>query len=150
MRYNYFNKEKIQDLYIHDCVTEGYHYDYYKKQVSFSCKSFWKGDPKEVHCIFNDVICCNMQSCKFWCTNGMNILGIYFEDDSEQIESFIQLQNKICQKRTFTYETPAYLKGEYVSYRNKVYLPLIMEFNSGDTLLIICESFDWFEKRLEV
>lgn len=94
-----------------------------------------------------------MQSARYW-GEGNCTLGIYFEDNSDVIEPFIQLQKKIWKERfdmgIYLYEIPLYLEGEYVSYKNKVYVPVTVEFNSGDTFLVICENFDWFEKRLEI
>ena len=63
INFNFDNKEKVKDLYIHDSEYVGFSYDYDQRKVFLSCDNAYL--KKIFHLKFNNVILCNMQSCEF-------------------------------------------------------------------------------------
>ena len=136
MRFDFRNKEKVNDLYIHDSTFEGYSYDYGKRQINLSCKNFFI--KKFFRFTFNNVIYSGLQSCTFW-GYGNRILVIYLEDDLPEMERLMEIQNA----------RPEIHAGSCLDDGTQ-YISVKFEINSGDTLLIICESMECEEEKLEV
>jgi hypothetical protein len=130
---DYNNKNEINNLRVHDSEFNGLCYNYKKRQISFSCKNSFFNEDFEF--IFNNVIFCSMQSCSFW-HGGNNILNIYLEENSAHMKQLIEIQNS---------DMDLY-DGSYLS-KGIIYLPIEMEINSGDKLLIICESINYSIKK---
>ena len=131
---NHNNKQEVDDMYIHDSKFTGYLYDYDKRQISFSCNNIFL--KKEFSFLFQNVILCEMQSCSFW-HGGDSILVISLVDNPPQLKQLMKVQS----------ENQELYRDSYLD-KGISYLSVQFEMNSGDTLLIICESFDWREEDL--
>lgn len=134
--FNYNNKEMIDELYIHDSVYEGFQYDYDERQVTLVCKNYYLN--KTYNFKFLNVIFCKLQSCCFWGCNGFYIHHMELKDDADDLENLMSIKDT----KPDWYEHSALDKG--IKY-------ICVEFliNSGDTLLIICESIDLTEIEFE-
>ncbi len=134
MKFDFKNKDKIENLYIHDSIFNGFYYDYEKRQIKFSCKNYFL--QKMFYFVFNNVILCNIQSCSFW-HGGNNILEIYLKSDNLQMEQLMKTQNS----------NQELYSGSYLD-KGIIYFSVEMQMNSGDTILIICEAIDVLEENL--
>lgn len=133
---NYANKHQIDKIYLHDSVFKGFHYNYYDRQILLTCTNSYLN--KIFDFKFNDVIYFKMQSCLFW-TYGYNIYDIYI---TEFPEEFIKQINEIKNTKPDFYENSQVGTGTE-------YIAIEIMINSGDTLLIICESVDFTETEFE-
>lgn len=132
MRIDHNNKQEVNDMYIHDSKFTGYLYDYDKRQISFSCNNIFL--KKKFSFLFQNVIFCEIQSCSFW-HGGDSILVISLVDNPPQLKQLMKIQS----------ENQELYKDSYLD-KEISYLSVQFEMNSGDILLIICESFDWREE----
>ena len=78
---------------------------------------------------FRSVICINMQSCRFW-AGGNNIQCMYVAND----DYITELQNKQNQNQEL-YSGSRLANGDS-------FIPVGMEINSGDELVICCEELE--------
>ena len=129
MKINSINKERIEDIYLHDSVYSGYTYDYSRRQIHLSCRNSWT--KKQHDFLFENVIYCSMQSCSFW-HGGNSMMGISLDEQPIQMAELISIQN----------EHKDLYKNSFLD-RGITYIALRIEINSGDTLLIICECIDY-------
>ena len=134
MKYNFENKNDLNDFYMHDSYFTGFSYDYENRQICFFCDNPYIN--KKFCFLFHNVILCNMQSCSFW-GDGDRILYVCLEEPSPMLNDLIEVQNG----------------GKNLSagsYLNKsiFFLPIVFQLNSGDVLHIICESVDIEERPL--
>ena len=136
MRIDFTNRKEIDKLYIHDSFFEGYVYNYYKRQINFSCNNSYL--KKKFIFTFNNVIFSSMQSCLFW-LGGNSILVVYLDENNDELKHLIEIQNS----------KPDLYDGSCLS-ESTDYLPVVFEINSGDVLLIICESLDIIEEEFNV
>ena len=79
-----------------------------------------------------------MQSCLFW-KGGDSILVVYLDENNDELKHLIEIQNS----------KPDLYDGSCLS-ESTDYLPVVFEINSGDVLLIICESLDIIEEEFNV
>ena len=136
MRFDFRNKEKVDDLYIHDSDFEGYCYDYDERKITLSCRNLFL--KKIFHFTFDNVIYCGLQSCTFW-HGGNSIYAVHLEDDLPEMERLMEIQNA----------RPELHASSRINDGTQ-YIPVKFIINSGDTLLIICESMECEEEKLEV
>lgn len=137
MIFNYSNRYEINDLYVHDSLFKGYSYDYQKRQITFSCENHYL--KKSFNFEFSNVIFSKLQSCCFW---GANCFYIYDIELKENTDDFKQLMNIKNIK-------PDWFKHSYLDKNNIKYITVEILLNSGDTLLIICESVNLTEALFE-
>lgn len=132
----YRNKQLIDNLNIHDSLFDGFNYNYSEHQISISCTNNYLN--KIFSFKFCNVIYCKMQSCLFW-GPGYNIYDIY---NTKFPEEFIKQIDETKNKKPEWYSKSAV--GNEIEY-------IAVEFaiNSGDTLLIICESIDLTEVKIK-
>ena len=135
MRFTYENRKEIEKQYIHDSEFTGFEYDYDKREIRLFCDNYYQNERNRL--FFRNVIFCEMQSCEFW-GMGNAINGIWVEENTEQIKSLMEKfeeskqPDDICRLVDGT-----------------KYLEIGMLLNSGDTMLIICESLYWEQEALE-
>lgn len=135
MRFTYQNRKEIDNQYIHDSQFMGFEYDYDKREIRIFCDNYYVH--KRNRLFFRNVIFLEMQSCEFW-GMGNSILEIWAEENTEQIKSLMEKfeeskqPDDICRLVDGT-----------------KYLEIGMLLNSGDTMLIICESLYWEQESLE-
>ena len=132
MKINFENKNELNKLYIHDSEFFGYCYNYSKRQISFLCDDLYYR--KRTQLIFSNVILSNLQSCSFW-HSGSSILYVNLEENPSQLQELMEIQK----------EKQDIYEGSYLD-RGIKYLPIVFQLNSGDTLLIICETMEWTEE----
>lgn len=129
MHYNFKNQQLINNLYLHDFVFTGFSYDYYAKEVMFSCRKI----KKAYNFIFHNVLEINMQSGFFW--GEINrIYDIVLGDCTDEIKKLTEIHSS---QGMGTKTTSINLNHSYIS----VEFPIL----SGDVLKIICESMDCLE-----
>lgn len=126
MKINSDNKEMINNIDIHDNIFVGCNYSY-KNRILFLIVNNFRND---YNIIFNNCIFYSMQSCDFW-HGGNNILGINIVEESKEMNELLEIQN--------TY--PGLYEGSFLD-RGITYLSVEIEVNSGDKMLIICESIE--------
>lgn len=125
------NREKVDELYIHDSEFAGFSYDYDKRVVYLNCDNYYL--KKRFKFVFHNVIWCGMQSCLFW-GGGNSILDIHLEEPCAKMEELYTMSEKM---------RPPFHVNRSISY-----LPVGFLINSGDTLLIICEAMKMTENDL--
>ena len=123
------NKKDIEKINVHDSVFSGYVYDYDNKQIRFSCSNNYPLNQCFNFCFYN-VIFVEVQGCSFW-HGGNNILGIFIEETSAQLDQLYQLQK--AKKDLYA--------GSYLD-KGITYITVEIQLNSGDTILIICEKIE--------
>lgn len=129
MKFNYKNREKLNEQYIHDSCFKGYQYDYDTRKINLSCID--RFHDRKIELIFYNVIFSELQSCDFWIPGLNSIYDIWYEDESVQMK---QLINNIDSK-----ESNRLTEGiEYIQVK--------MQITSGDTFFIICEEIEWKEE----
>ena len=140
MEFTYENRKEIEKQYIHDSKFTGFEYDYDKREIRLFCDYyFWDNyHPNERNRLFfRNVIFCEMQSCEFW-GMGNSILEIWVEENTEQIQ---ELMKKFEESKQ---------PGDICRLVDGTkYLEIGLLLNSGDTMLIICESLCWEKESLD-
>ena len=135
MLYNHNNKEEFDKIYLHDAIFKGFNYDYDKREIVFSCKHYYAN--KIYNFKFYNVIYSKLQSCYFW-GGGNNVYDIYC---TETPNEFVQLIHDIQSNEPQNFEY-SYLD------RGITYIAVEIMINSGDALLIMCESVEVSENEL--
>lgn len=133
--FNFRNKEKVDELYIHDSDYVGFSYDYDKRKVFLTCDNAYL--KKRFYFEFNNVILCNMQSCGFW-GGGNSIYSIWLEQSCPAFEELMDIQDENKESYAMSYLD---MGIDYLSIKCQI--------NSGDVLLVICESLDFTEEIYE-
>ncbi|MBQ4284168.1 MAG: hypothetical protein IJB96_09605 [Lachnospira sp.] len=131
---NFQNKDKASEIYVHDSVFDGYVYDYSKRQMVMTCENYYL--KKTFSFTFKNVIFSSMQSCLFW-GSGYNILDISVEEGTKEKEYLMNMQ----------YQNTELYKGSFLDMGID-FIEIRFSINSGDDLLIICESFVYEEEEL--
>ena len=129
MHYNFNNQQKINDLYLHDYIFTGFSYDYYAKEVMFSCRKI----KKAYNFMFHNVLEINMQSGFFWGEID-RIYDIELGDCTDEIKRIVESHSG----QGVNTETESI---------NLIHNCICVKFPilSGDVLTIICESMDCLE-----
>ncbi len=146
MLYNYENKDEFDKIYLHDAVFEGFNYDYDKREISFSCKQKinFSGNRYRINNVnkiynfrFQNVIYSKLQSCYFW-GGGNSVDCIYcteVPDDFTKLIKYVKDNEPHC------------FNLSYVD-RGINYMAIELSINSGDVLIIMCESVEVSETDL--
>ncbi len=129
MYYNFKNQQAINDLHLHDFIFTGFSYDYYAKEVMFSCRKM----KKVYNFIFHNVLEINMQSGFFWGEID-RIYDIVLGDCADEIKRLTEMHSS---QGKGTKITSINLNCDFISVK----FPIL----SGDVLTIICESMDCLE-----
>ena len=127
MVYSFDNKNDINKIRIQDCAFYGFEYKQKKSEVEIYCKI--EMIKKEITIRFSDVICIYMQACRFW-AGGNSIQCMYVADDTYITE----LQSRQNQNQEL-------YSGSRLAHGDR-FIPVGMEINSGDELVICCEKFE--------
>ncbi len=140
MEFTYENRKEIEKQYIHDSEFTGFEYDYDKREIRIFCDYYFLDNyhPNERNRLFfRNVIFCEMQSREFW-GMGNAINGIWVEENTEQIQ---ELMKKFEESKQ---------PGDICRLVDGTkYLEIGLLLNSGDTMLIICESLCWEKESLD-
>lgn len=131
MVYSFYNQDDIRGIKIHDCAFYGFEYRQKESEVEVRCKD--EMAQEDIVIVFRNVIGIHMQSCRFW-AGGNQIQCMYVADDSYISE----LQSKQNQNPE--------LYSESRLAEGKRFIPVGMEINSGDELVICCEEFEILRK----
>lgn len=134
MKINWENRKNLDELYIHDSIVECMEYDYNNRTIRFICSNVYL--KKIFDFTFKNVIFCNIQSCNFW-GEGKHILVVYLEENEEQLEKLMGIQNS---------NPRDYFGSQLV--RDIKYIQIGIDFNSGDQILIGCESVIYLEEDI--
>lgn len=127
MVYSFDNKDDINKIKIHGCAFYGFEYKQKKSEVEIYCEN--EMTKEEIIIRFRSVICIYMQSCRFW-AGGNNIQCMYVAND----DYITELQNKQNQNQEL-YSGSRLANGDR-------FIPVGMEINSGDELVICCEELE--------
>lgn len=128
MNFSWSNREKIDNLYIHDSEFIGYTYSYDTHQILLTCENYFL--KKVFYFTFNNVVYHNMQSCSFW-GPGNSILCVYLGDKSLH-DIFLPIARGAQNDPNPCWEFEKYIH-------------IVFEINSGDLLNIFCENVDFQE-----
>ena len=134
MEFKFENRYLLDNINIHDSEFSGYSYDYEKRKAFFSCRnSFMK---KAQTFSFQNVILVHLQSCSFW-HGGNAIAWMEISDRNEHLDVLLKYQQSNSEKfkDSFLDQGIPYFVVEFV-------------INSGDSLIIVCESVIYEEKEL--
>lgn len=135
MEFTYENRKEIEKQYIHDSEFTGFEYDYDKREIRIFCDNYYPNERNRL--FFKNVIFCEMQSCEFW-GMGNRILEIWAEENTKQIKDLMKKFEESKQP------------GDICRLVNGTkYLEIGLLLNSGDTMLIICESLCWEKESLD-
>ncbi len=135
MIYNYNNKEEFDKIYLHDSIFEGFNYNYDDREISFLCKHYYVN--KIYNFRFHNVIYSKLQSCFFW-GGGNCVYDIYCTETPDEFKKLIH----DVQTNKHIYFEHSYLD------RGINYVTIEIMINSGDSLIIICESVEVLENDL--
>lgn len=136
MIFNHHNKKDFNKLYIHDSIYTGYNYDFDKKEINLTCNNHYL---KKIFTFnFCNVIYSKLQSFGFWGSNGFYIFDVELEENNEELKQIIiNTQNS----------KPDWFKNSKLD-SNINYITIEFTINTGDKLLIICESVEVSESEL--
>lgn len=138
MHIDFSNKEKIKDIYIHDSIFEGFSYDYEKRQVELLCTNIHSCTKQKISFYFDNVIFFQMQSCYFF-GPGVNVYDIWLDEKPPELDKLMEIQNAKAELYDHSYLTGGI---QYLSIR--------LMINSGDELLVICESVEFTKSEPEI
>ena len=127
MVYSSDNKNDISKIKIQDFAFYGFEYKQKKSEVEIHCKN--EMIKKEITMRFSNVICIYMQSCRVW-AGGNSIQCMYVADDTY----ITKLQSKQNQNQEL-YSESRLAHGDR-------FIPVGMEINSGDELVICCKELE--------
>lgn len=121
------NKNEFEKFYLHDALFKGFSYDYSYSKIAFSMKYEWLH--KRYDFVFNNVVFFSTQSFQLW-DGGSNVYYAYIKDELPELEKMKDFggENNYSSLDTFN-KGVDYIGVEFI-------------LNSGDTILIICESVD--------
>lgn len=129
MYINHENVDLIEFPYVHDAIFDGFRYDYDSKKIYLSlCHPYLK---KTINCELNDVLFFEFQGCSFW--GGGN--AIYYASCYKEHDFLQRVQERV---RVETTEHPSWDNID----ENIHYIVFELIVNSGDVLLVACESVD--------
>lgn len=132
---NYSNRQELDKISLHDSLFEGFCYNYEKRQVTFTCKNY---HIKKVYTFeFCNVILCNMQSCCFW-GKGYNLYDMWLNEKPNELKNLMETQNS----------KPDLHMHSYLNKGIK-YISIEIMVNSGDKLIVICETINFLEKIIK-
>lgn len=131
MHIDFSNKDKINNINVHDSIFKGFIYDYDNRRIILECKYIDLNKAYSIKFSFNNVIMFFTQSCSFW-HGGNNIMDFYLKDNSIQMNELIKRQK----------ENSELYKCSYLDMGID-YLQIGILINSGDELLIAAESIDY-------
>jgi hypothetical protein len=125
---SYGNREALRSLSFSDSIFEGFSYKYDVDMLTFSCLNQY--DKKRFFFSFYQTILFNMQSCNLW-GSGNSIYDICYLDSASVIKQLQQIksnnQGNIDKSKLDTMAD---------------YLCISVCLNSGDELVIVCESVE--------
>lgn len=120
------NKEQFDIYHYHDAWFQGFNYDYANRRITFSMEDEWEYDHFDL--VFNNVIYFEAQSLSLW-GGGVNLYHAHVRDELPELDKLYALRDK----NDF---------GHSELDANIDFIGIELIVNSGDTLLIICESVD--------
>lgn len=133
VKFNWENRNEIDNIYIHDSIFKGYSYDYDKREIELYCEyKYAEEKTDEMKFIFHNVFMTQLQSCSLW-GNGLHVLGVYYDPDSFLLREAKQMIEEAKNK----------WGGQTYLDEKMEYLPIVFEMNSGDVLMIACEEFEY-------
>lgn len=131
---HYENQKALEEIYFHDCVYEGFAYDYPSREVRFDLVHRWMG--KRYSLCFRNVVALENQGCGFW-GGGNAVYHIWIDDDPAYFRRLENIQAE---------------NGENYRYsrldQGIRYISVIMQLNSGDELKLTCEAVEVAEQNL--
>lgn len=131
MRITYENRNIIEQMQIHDSEFNGFAYDYEHRQITMSCNNIFL--KRSYILVFENVVLMHLQSCSFW-HGGNSIMWINVIEDNEHLCDLYHIQNS----------NPELYCGSQLD-KGINYITMELTINSGDTLLISCESLNYLE-----
>ena len=131
MRISYENRNIIEQMQIHDSEFTGFAYDYERRQITMSCNNVFL--KRSYVLVFENVVLTHLQSCSFW-HGGNSIMWINVIEDNEHLCDLYHIQNS----------NPELYCGSQLD-KGINYITMELTINSGDTLLISCESLNYLE-----
>lgn len=134
MLFDYSNKALLNDIYVHDADFTGFTYDYKNREIKLQCRNDFL--EKMQSFVFHNVIVSKMQSCAFW-GNGYNFYDMSTVDPAPELDALYKRlhENETIYKNTYLNGDTHYIGVEFI-------------VNSGDELLIVCESVEYTEETL--
>ena len=134
MKFNWKNRNEIDDIYIHDSIFKGYFYDYEKREIELYCEYIYSEEEiDEIKFVFHNVIMNQLQSCCLWGT-GIHVLVVYYDENNILLEEAKQQVEEAKRK---------WGRVTFIDDEKMEYLPIVFEMNSGDILMIVCEEFEY-------
>lgn len=131
---NYENQKALEEIYFHDCVYEGFAYDYRNREIRFDLTQVWQ--KKRYQLRFQNVVALEMQGCEFW-SSGNAVYHIWIDDEPAYFRHLENIQAE---------------NGENYRYsrldQGVRFISVIMQLNSGDELKITCQNLQVDEQSL--
>ena len=134
MRIDYSNKNKVDDIYTHDSIFEGFYYNYEEKKIIMELENYYT--KKKLKFQFCNALIFNCEMCEFW---GKSFRVANWENVND--EQLIQKMKKKQKDNNDLYWTS-------LVDLNKEYLETKFILCSGDIIEIVCEYVEFEEENL--
>ena len=136
------NKNELNEIYFHDCCFYDYSYSYGERTITLSCDNDWLKRAYQIR--FNNVVYHEMIGCCFWGENNCYINWAGYSPCEDIVEKLSQLQAKTDEQMVSNNKknvsNPAFLLEKSKWNSGIRYVPMLFEFASGDTLIILAEE----------
>jgi len=123
------NTHLSKEIYTHDSIFSGFHYDYDNRTVLFRLVRWQEGITQCFR--LNNVILFNMQSCDFW-HGGDRIYDTCCYSEHPFFQQLATVQR----------ENANNFSGSYLDTDTK-YIVFALQIVSGDEFLAICENVEY-------
>ena len=128
---NYNNLAELRSFYFHDSIFTGFSYDYSNCKVFLTCKNHLTQKKQEV--VFHNTVFLISQNCAFW-GGGNAILGISAVSHPAEFNNLMSMR-----------ENNSDLSDLSRLDVGGTFITLEIAINSGDVILITCQSVEIFE-----
>ena len=128
MIFDFENAKTIEDIYFHDCVYEGFSYDYDHREVRLELVHEWM--KKRYSLCFRNVVALQIQGCGFW-GGGNSVYYLWVDENPAYFHELEELQAK----------NPENYRYSQLDQGAR-FISIIMQLHSGDELKVTCESVD--------
>ena len=137
------NRNDLNEISFHDCCFYDYCYSYGERIITLRCDNDWL--KKEFKICFNNVVYHEMIGCCFWGDESCYINWAGYSPCETIFEKLSQLQAKADEKRVANnkgsgFDSPFFLLKKTNWNSGIQYVPMLFEFASGDTLIILAEE----------
>lgn len=133
LRFTIENQEKLNEIYFHDSLFFDYAYSYGERTINLTCTNDYI--KKEYALQFKNVVYHEMIGCGFWGSDNCYIHWAGYSPCEDVFAKLSQLQAKSDEEAKKSSYLPKSKWNAGIQY-----VPMLFEFNSGDTLTIVAEE----------